>query len=874
MSNSLLRIVCAVLLCVTMFTAKAGTTYSENHTDSVYLFCYATNNPKDGAHFAYSYDKHRWTALGGNHSFFKSDFGTWGVLKNMFTPSFTQDERGEWYAVFGLGEKINQFATTLSKDLWLWKPQDYPYLEKGEYFSNPVLIYNKGVFELYFQSNTGAKRTVSKDFRNWEKPVAVTDAAFESVKRYVTISINGVEQRGEIHRVATQTVERLTEKLSLANQRGRSQNENCGDDANRFRGIKCLNARLQINLNDTKAISPDLIGIFFEDINYSADGGLYAELIQNRDFEYNSLDRGEWNAKSFWELKGEGSSFEIAEKNPIHENNPHYAVLTTTTKGASLQNGGFDGIVLKAGDKYDLSLFAKSFDGKAHKLQVSLIAADKVVACTVVSINAKAAWTRLQTVLKAAASVDNASLCISPLDEGKIGLDFVSLFPQKTFKNRKNGLRADLAQVLADLKPRFIRFPGGCVSHGNGIENMYRWRTTIGPLWERKHQSNIWGYHQSKGLGFYEYFQFCEDIGAEPLPVLPAGVPCQNSSRGGHGQQGGLSMDEMKDYAQELLDLIEWANGDARTSKLAKMRADAGHPAPFNLKYIGVGNEDLIGDVFTERFIYLNNIIKEKYPDIKVVGTVGPFFEGSDYEYGWQLAREQHVDIVDEHYYVNPGWYMNNQDFYDGYDRNGTKVYLGEWASWGSRMENALAEALHITNLERNADVVVMSSYAPLLAKKNHTQWNPDLIYFDNTSVSPTVNYYVQKMCGNNSGDQYVYGDLTIEATRDDNGKEVTAYNEDADRRINSSVVRDTKTGDVIIKLVNITPFDTPVTITFPETAKLTKPASVTCISGNPSDKEAKHSSSSLTMGTTTTYIMPAYSFSVIRVKGEVLVVK
>jgi alpha-L-arabinofuranosidase len=264
-------------------------------------------------------------------------------------------------------------------------------------------------------------------------------------------------------------------------------------------------------------------------------------------------------------------------------------------------------------------------------------------------------------------------------------LDMVSLFPKKTFKNRKNGLRPDLAETVAAIRPRFIRFPGGCVAHGDGLDNIYRWKNTIGPLEARKPQPNIWRYHQSAGLGYFEYFQYCEDIGAQPLPVLAAGVPCQNSGIGpnGGGQQGGIPMSEMDEYVQEILDLVEWANG-AANSKWGKLRAEAGHPAPFNLKYIGIGNEDLISDVFEDRFTMIYKAIRQKHPEITVIGTAGPFHEGADYRQGWALATKLQVPLVDEHYYEEPGWFINNQDYYDHYDRNKAKVYLGEYASRGN----------------------------------------------------------------------------------------------------------------------------------------------------------------------------------------------
>lgn len=287
----------------------------------------------------------------------------------------------------------------------------------------------------------------------------------------------------------------------------------------------------------------------------------------------------------------------------------------------------------------------------------------------------------MTAVLKADADADHASIKVEPLGTGKVALDMISLFPQQTFKGRKNGLRADLAQTLADLKPKFMRFPGGCVAHGDGLHNIYNWKETIGPLEARKPQRNLWGYHQTKGLGYYEYFQFCEDMGCEPLPVLAAGVSCQNSSDRGHGQQGGIPMDKMPEYVQDVLDLIEWANGDAKTTKWGKLRAEQGHPAPFNLKYIGIGNEDLISKTFEERYLMIVKAVKEKYPDIVVCGTSGPWSEGSDYETGWRLAKDHKIDMIDEHYYQTPGWFIYHQDYYDQYDRNGSKVYLGEYAA-------------------------------------------------------------------------------------------------------------------------------------------------------------------------------------------------
>lgn len=491
-----------------------------------------------------------------------------------------------------------------------------------------------------------------------------------------------------------------------------------------------------------------LTGIFFEDINYAADGGLYAELIQNRDFEYNVNDKvgkdKNWTHRMAW-----SGTFSIDSLNGIHPNNANYAVI----KNSTISNEGFDGIPVTAGERYDFSVFAKG-----TKCTVKLIGPTGTVLADA-TITPGTSWKKYTTVLKPSATAANARLEIN--SQGETALDMVSLFPQKTFKDRKNGLRPDLAKTIADMHPKFVRFPGGCLAHGDGLDNIYRWKNTIGTLESRKPMRNIWDYHQTMGLGFFEYFQFCEDLGAEPVPVLAAGVPCQNSKVGGAGQQCGIPMKDMDAYVQDVLDLIEYANGSTDT-KWGKVRAQAGHAKPFNLKYIGIGNEDLITDVFEERYTMIVKAVRQKYPNITIIGTVGPFYQGTDYVEGWALADKLNLPMVDEHYYNSPGWFINNQDFYDSYDRSKSKVYLGEYASWGNTFYNALAESLYLTAVERNGDVVSMASYAPLLAREKHTQWNPDLIYFNGTEVKPTVNYYVQKMYGENPGDNYLYSQVKL----------------------------------------------------------------------------------------------------------------
>ena len=406
--------------------------------------------------------------------------------------------------------------------------------------------------------------------------------------------------------------------------------------------------------------------------------------------------------------------------------------------------------------------------------------------------------------------------------------------------------------------------------HAKGFEiygvsldtDLTRWENTIGPLESRKPLRNLWGYHQTMGLGYYEYFLFCEDIGAEPLPVVAAGVCCQNSSIGGAGQMG-IPMEKMPEYIESILNLIEWANGDPSESPWAKMRAEAGHPKPFNLKYLGVGNEDLITPVFEERFTMIFKAIKEKYPEIQVVGTSGPFSEGPDYVEGWKVASKLGVPLVDEHYYQPAGWFLNNHDYYDRYDRSKPKVYLGEYATHipgkGNNIETALLEAYHLIGCERNGDIVSMTSYAPLLAKDRRTRWRPDLIYFNNMEVKPGTSYYTQLLFGQNSGNEYIPSVLTLSDNRDDVRK-----------RIGISVVKDSLSQDLILKIVNLLPVKVQATIDLAVLGITGKQdATKTVLSGMPDDWKARPETSPVAIGPQYRDELPAYSLTVVKLKSK-----
>ena len=793
----------------------------ENQPDTLYLFSYATgkNKNRNGLHFAWSVDGRRWTRIGNEYSFLKSDYGTWGSEKRMLDPVIERTPAGRWLCSWLVNERDKVLACTESDDLILWKPQDY-YPEKMKMGPN------------------------------------------RNIGRQTVVFPNGEEAQGQIHRVERSVVHLLVSEYERKQYRQSLHDELAKDDPIRFADLKPVSLTLTARPEDTKSISPDLFGIFFEDINYAADGGLYGELLQNRDFEYSMSDKKghdkNWNSLHSWSVKGKGLNLSVNTSYPLHENNPHYAVLSVAAKGGSLINAGWDGVSVKAGEKYDFTLYGRQQGEKGMELEVRLCDKEgKTLASQRVRVNSKV-WRQSKAVLCPSATVSDGYLELVPQSTGSIAIDMVSLFPQETFKKRKNGMRKDLAEALADLKPQFVRFPGGCVAHGDGIHNIYRWKNTIGNPEARKPQRNLWGYHQSMGIGYYEYFQFCEDIGAQPLPVLAAGVPCQNSSDRGAGQQGGIPLEQMDEYVQDVLDLIEWANGDKRT-KWGKLRAEAGHPEPFHLKYIGIGNEDLISEVFKERFTLIYNAVREKHPEITVIGTVGPFYEGSDYEYGWKLANELQIPVVDEHYYCPPGWFIYNQDYYDRYDRSKSKVYLGEYASHVpgrvNNIESALSCALYLTSVERNADVVKFSSYAPLLARRGHTQWRPDMIYFDNKGVYLTTDYYVQRMFGCNAGGEYIPCEV-----RTDNGLEAV------NARISSSVVRDLRNGDLIVKLVNMLPVTVKTTLNLTGLLSNTHQGTMEVLQGSPDDRKAVPMQNKIEISPEMEVELLPYSFAVIRI--------
>ena len=593
-----------------------------------------------------------------------------------------------------------------------------------------------------------------------------------------------------------------------------------------------------------KAISDELIGIFFEDISSAADGGLYAELVQNGSFEYNPSERDGWGPGTAWRTIRPGHSLgyiQSRSENPIHPNNPVYMRLNIERvghyydfkgwTGFGIQNDGFDGFSLKAGAKYNFSAFFRNVEGEAKQVRVALVEPQgwgrdpKLIADAVIDVTSPD-WKKYEVELTAAEDAPKATLQILALAKGVMDVDMVSLMPQDTYKG--HGLRKDLAEALEALHPKFMRFPGGCVVHGggDGFWDTYRWKTTVGPKEQRRGLKNTWGYHQSMGLGYFEYFQFCEDVGMEPLPILPCGVSCQgtNGVWGMKDQaQDWVPMDQMDEWVNEALDLIEWANGDVNT-KWGRVRAEAGHPKPFNLKYLGLGNEERISPEFIERFKYIYNKVTAAHPEIVIVGTAGPGSHpgNRDFEAGWKLADELGMPILDEHYYEPRDYFLTSRQ-YDNYPRDRkTKVYLGEYAAKDKKLIDALAEGLYLLHVERNGDVVCMTSYAPLFARKNATNWNPDLIYFDNDNTFLTCSYYVQQMFGQSSGNYY-YGDCV--------------KIDDASNLQGQSVVLNTKTRQLFVKICNAGAEAKKASIDLSRFKSLKTVATKTVITGQPDDE-------------------------------------
>lgn len=596
---------------------------------------------------------------------------------------------------------------------------------------------------------------------------------------------------------------------------------------------------LEVNTATTVTkIQPTMYGVFFEDINFAADGGLYAEMIKNRSFEFEAPLMG-WeqpnsDKHSFNTTSGIATTVKALE----NKTNPSFCrVLINDYKGFSMINEGFRGMGIKKDAKYNLSLKAANHNGAIKKIIIQFIDKNKKVFGETSIVPTSNDWKGYTAQFTATQTEAKAQLKISFEGNGTIDLDMISLFPEDTWMNRKNGMRKDIVQLLYDMKPGFLRFPGGCIVEGRTLAQRYQWKKTVGDVEQRETLVNRWNtefthkpapdYFQTFGLGFFEYFQLSEDLGAQPLPILSCGMACQFNT----GEL--VPMEELDPYVQDALDLIEFANGGTETP-WGRVRFEMGHPKPFNLKYIGVGNEQW-GPDYIERYKVFEKAIKAKYPKMIIVSGSGPFPEGDYFEYGMQELKKLNAEIVDEHYYKSPQWFRENATRYDSYDRKGPKIFAGEYAAQSvaiaspdnrNNWECAFSEAAFMTGLERNAEVVNLTSYAPLMAHEEAWQWTPDLLWFNNLEAYGSANYYVQKLFATNRGT-----DL-IAITKD--GKAVTGQN-----NLFASAVKDVNSKEVIVKLVNTAATAQEVNVALKGTKLQAKGTIITLTSPNLQDENS-----------------------------------
>ena len=561
-------------------------------------------------------------------------------------------------------------------------------------------------------------------------------------------------------------------------------------------------------------IQPTMYGIFFEDINYAADGGLYGELVKNRSFEFPQSLMG-WQAFGRVDVKDDGP----------FERCPHYVVLSDpghNDRRSGLVNEGYFGIGVKQGEQYRFSVWAKAPKGPAS-IRVQLIQENSMeenqqFAEQKVDVTSPE-WKKYTVTLTSTKTLKQAKLRIFLHGLNSVCLEHVSLFPVNTYKNRENGMRRDLAQALEDLHPGIFRFPGGCIVEGSSLDERYQWKNSVGPVENRPLNHNRWeytfdfryfpDYYQSYGLGFFEFFQLAEDIGAEPLPVISCGLSCQFQNPDPTKPGVHVAVDDLDSYIQDALDLVEFANGDVTTT-WGKVRAEMGHPAPFNLKFLAVGNEQWdyddahggYGPVFTERLKKFSDALRKRYPTLKLIGTTGPNSEGWDFDLLQPRMKELGVDLYDEHYYRDEQWFLTHGLRYDSYDRKGPKVFAGEYACHGkgkkwNHYEAAILEAAHMTGFERNADIVYMTTPAPLFAHVHGWQWRPDQIWYDQTQMFRTVSYYVQQLYATNKGTHVL--SLTTPAGK----KGVPVAGQEGQNGLFASACYDKEAGEVVVKVVN-----------------------------------------------------------------------
>ncbi|MES2924480.1 MAG: alpha-L-arabinofuranosidase C-terminal domain-containing protein [Verrucomicrobiota bacterium] len=613
-------------------------------------------------------------------------------------------------------------------------------------------------------------------------------------------------------------------------------------------------------------INPAMWGVFFEDINFGADGGIYAEMVKNRGFEFPDALMG-WTKISPSLAKGE---LTVRDDAPFNKANAHYVRLQSEGKAPfGISNEGFRRMGVRKGEAYDFSAQIRGIEGKPL-VRIQLYGGDGTILDSVDLKDFSGDWKKVTATLRPKDTDPKAWLTILMEGKATIDMDFISLFPKATWKNRPGGMRADMIQALADMHPGFVRFPGGCIVEGSTLDRRYQWKDTIGPVEERKLLINRWNYefihrptpdyYQTFGLGFFEYFQLCEDIGAQPLPILSCGIACQFNS-------GELcSPEELQTYIQDALDLIEFANGPA-TSTWGAKRAAMGHPEPFGMKMLGIGNENWEAP-YIERYAKFHEVLKAKHPEIELISSAGPAPADARFKFAWEKLRELKADIIDEHCYDKPAWFYGNTRRYDSYDRNGPKVFMGEYAAQSDKivstknvnnLDCALSEAAFLTGLERNADVVRMASYAPLFANTEAWQWTPNMIWVDSLNLSRTPNYYVQQMYSRNRGDAVLPLELAA-----------------GESKLFANAVRDDKTGEIVLKVVNAGETEMTVQVNLAGAASVAPDATTTVLTGNMSDVNTVGQADKLkpveskiaVPGKSFPHAFPARSFTVLRVKA------
>jgi alpha-L-arabinofuranosidase len=634
-----------------------------------------------------------------------------------------------------------------------------------------------------------------------------------------------------------------------------------------------VTAQYRVELNKIKyPVQATMWGLFFEDINRSGDGGVYGDLVKNRSFDFPDAFMG-WGTQPARQAYARNEVFQIIKNGD--ENNPKYMQVTVAKQeSVFLANESFGGIAVKKNDSYELTIvYRQRIAGLKLNVDVINSSNQSIGSIPVVlGESTDATWRTAKAIINARDTSSGARLLIKFEGTGKIDIDRISLFPTDTWKQRSEGMRTDLVQKLYDIKPGFLRFPGGCIVEGDNIETRYQWKNTIGPVLERKLNSNQWSdggasgrkmpdYFQSYGLGFFEYFQLCEDMGAAPMPIINCGLSCQ------FGAGEVIATQQMDPYVQDALDLIEFANGDATTT-WGKKRIALGHAAPFDLKLLGVGNENW-GPQYVERLLLFTKAIKAKYPYIQLIASTG-YTPNPQFKYMDSVLRKLQVDIIDEHYYQTVNWFLMNANKYDNYDRKGPKIFIGEYACHSVRIGNtgnkntqlcALAEAAWMTGLERNADIVTMAAYAPLFAHIKDWQWTPNLIWFDNSKSYATPSYYVQQLFSINKGTDVI--PIT------ENGNSIAGSDS-----VWASAVIDKKTNEVIVKLVNPSGISKTKSIEIPGLKKNNTTGISTVLAGDPQvvnsvEKEViVPATSNINVKNRKLNVeLGAHSFSVVRIK-------